>query len=74
LAATVTVRDQTASVIAVISRPEQADYIGSLGANEAVILSTGEMARKAVGRLPRSIGTTDIETGDRGGRDDHGDG
>jgi hypothetical protein len=66
-------RDQTASVIAVISRPEQADYVGSLGAAEAA-LSKGEMAREAVGRLPPSIGATDIETGDRGGRDDHGNG
>jgi NADPH:quinone reductase-like Zn-dependent oxidoreductase len=36
-------RDQTASVIAVISRPEQADYVRALGADEVVITSKDDL-------------------------------
>jgi NADPH:quinone reductase len=42
-AATVIARDQTASVIAVISRPEQADYVRALGADEVVITSKDDL-------------------------------
>jgi NADPH:quinone reductase len=42
-AATVIARDQSASVIAVISRPEQADYVRALGADEVIITSKDDL-------------------------------
>jgi NADPH:quinone reductase len=42
-AATVIARDQSASVIAVISRSEQADYVRALGADEVVITSKDDL-------------------------------
>jgi NADPH:quinone reductase len=41
--AIVIAREQTASVIAVISRPEQADYVRALGADEVVISSRDDL-------------------------------
>jgi NADPH:quinone reductase len=41
--AIVIAREQTASVIAVISRPEQADYVRALGADEVVITSRDDL-------------------------------
>jgi NADPH:quinone reductase len=42
-AATAIARDQTASVIAIISRPDQADYVRALGADEVVISSKDDL-------------------------------
>jgi NADPH:quinone reductase len=42
-AATVIARDQAASVVAVVARPEQADYVRALGADEVIITSKNDL-------------------------------